>query len=291
MKAAGVAKRCFGGGVIGAKLLIMKPLNLLLIAGLLVAGQTNAQPSSYTIFSFGAGRMSVNDPGRDVSSSFSYTATDVSTGVSAFGTFRGSLGQGFLRTVNPIDLADLEFVRGRHSIDLGVGIANEIGTSTSVYFKGGYRKIFSFGGFQIKPALDLYYFSGGSTKMGSIDNRNQDLTMMGFTATSEWTKDVTDEDGNVTETDTYYADHLDVNYTRHDFAVKPSVIVAKQLDRLCLSVEAGWMQELGQSCFLKLDQRDGAGNGNYVGGVPLDNNGSMSGLYFAVGVGVRLGKG
>jgi len=233
----------------------------------------------------------MNDPGRDVSSSFAYTATDVSTGVSGFGTFRGSLGQGFLRTVNPIELANLEFVRGRHSIDLGVGIANEIGNSSGVYVRGGYRRIYSFGGFQIKPSLDLYYFSGNATKMGSIDNRNQDLTIMRFTATSEWTKDVTDEDGNVTETDTYYADHLDVSYKRHDFAVKPSVIVAKQLDRLCLSVEAGWMQELGQHCFLKLDQWDAAGNGNYVGAIPLDNNGSMSGLYFAVSVGVRLGKG
>lgn len=264
---------------------------------LLLAGDAGAQaqtantptpPENYSILSTGFGEFFPYDPGHDISATFPYTVKDVATGNVTRQNFNGAIHGRFTRPTYMINLLNEELVRKRNSIDMGFGLFREAGGDHGFYLKGGYGYILPLGSLLLKPSLDLYYLNG-IDRMGSIDNRQKEISLLGFVAPDQFTVETTDED-DVTTDATYNADHLDVNYRRYSFLAEPKIVLAtKPKGRLAVSLEAGWMFQLSQRSVLQFEQEDGSSeNGNNVGSISLERNGFLSGPYVALNIGVYL---
>ncbi len=203
----------------------MRPLIFLLLLCAL-AGQVTAQTENYFILSAGFGNLFPRDPAGGITQSFSYTTRSTATGATASQSFSGSLNRAFPGTVSMIDLSNIEYVTRHTGLDFGVGTYRDIGSTYSAYLKGGYRYIFFFRGFQLKPALDFYYLFGSSTDIGRIDNKGMDIDLLGYTAASRFIVSYTDPvDGTTTDTKTFDADHLDISSRRDNFLAKPSNLI------------------------------------------------------------------
>lgn len=265
----------------------MKPLPLLLVS-LLFVQQASAQlPSvNYNLVSLTGGLLYFRHPGKNVSQSFPYTIIPDAGGNSTSHTFNGSLGHSFANPAYTGDIGSIELARKHHSIVLGIGISQEIKDVAGIYFKGGYRYLFPLKGFLLKTGFDLYLVSDGGNKLGSIDNKDQEIDLFGYQAKSQWTESSTDDQG-VTTTDTYHAKTLHVIYRRKSFLAEPKIAIVTTGKHLALGLEAGWMFQLSQSASIRLEQSDTKdSHGNTIGTLPLNNNGSLGGPYIAITVGV-----
>ncbi len=250
-------------------------------------GHSPLLPVDYTILSTGFGKFYPSDPGHDISATFPYTVKDIPTGSSTQQTFSGGIHGKFTKPSYMLDLLKAEFVRKHHSIDMGVGLFQEKGGDHGFYLKGGYNYILSLGSWQIKPGLDFYYLNG-SDRLGSIDNRQKEISLFGMTASDQFT--VEESDGNDGTTDvTYDAYSLTVNYNRYSFLTEPKITLApRPRGSLTFSVEAGWMFQLAQKTVLQFTQQDNSENSSGVGHIPMEKNGLLSGPYVAINVGVNL---
>ena len=241
----------------------------------------------YTVISCGYGQLLPGRPGHDVSTSFPYTVTDLTTGVETQQTFRGSLGNVFARPINMVDLLNAEFVLKRNSIELGFGIYED-GKDNGTFFKIGYGRNLSMGAFRLRPGVAVGYMLSNDD-IGIIDNRQKELSFFNYHVGDQFvvTDSYYDAASDITtSTDrTVDADHLDVGYLRGTFFAEPKLTFAtKPLGRFVASLDVGWMVQLGQVSQLQFTQR-GGGNGQNAGHVVLDSNGDLGGFYASLRVG------
>jgi hypothetical protein len=271
----------------------MKTLCLLLIL-LIFFGNAGAQMQrtssaleNYITLSLEAGTFFASRPGHDITLNFPYTVTSFATGGTDKQTFDGSLRGKFTSPAYMGGL-NLGFVLQHSSIDVGLGLFREDGGDHGWYMKGGYGYIVPLGGLLLKPAIDLYYLIG-KDKIGTIDNNQKEISLLGYTAYDQFTVKSDDGEGSTVE-NTYNADHLDVNYRRFNFLANPKIVLAtRPKGRLVLSLELGWMFQLSQRCNMQLEQTSTSTQETYtVAKIPLENNGSLNGAYAGINIGVRL---
>jgi hypothetical protein len=244
----------------------------------------------YTIMYVGGGVFSPGQPGHDISTSFQYQLIDLPSGAKTTQTFSGGVHGRFTSPIYLIDLFGLEFVNKHLDINSGVGLYEEAGGDHGVYLKAGYRYVIPVGRLLIKPGFDLDYFFGSSIVMGKIDNRNKDIIVPGFEAGDQFQAQTPDswDDGSTTET--YNADHLNVDYRRSGFLVNPKVVLAtRPRKRFSFSLELGWMFQLAQQSDIIYRQEDGGEQNSYtLGKTAIAENGIFSGPYAAFTVGFVL---
>lgn len=264
----------------------MKPLNLPVLLILLLIG-SGAGAQSYNLLNFHANTFWPNSPGHDVSTSFPYAVTDLTTGTRDSRTFEGELKGKF---TNPLYMfgATLEIVRRHNGGDFGAGLFTERGGDHGYYLQAGYKYVISFGGLLLKPGLDFYYVRG-IDKMGSIDNRQKEIYLLGYTAHDQFT--ITESDGysdGGTVRNTYDAERLDVNYRRNSFLAQPKFTLATTFwDRISLGLELGYMIQMVQKASVNFEQNNHHASDSYsVGKVKLTQNGTLTGASAAFTVGV-----
>lgn len=233
------------------------------------------------VISISGGAFLPQRPGRNVVESFPYT-----TSAGNSGYFSGSLGGDFLRVDYVGDIMNFEVTSHRHSINGGFGLFQTSNADDGGYFKGGYARVLRFhrNRFRFEPGVDLYGVLGSQVEMGRIDNRNQTLQFLGYTAAPQWT--VTHGDRSGTHSTTYTADHLSVFYRRNALLVEPKLGLAATLGRLVLGLDAGWMLQLSQGCVVVFKQEDTSGNSNTIGRIHKPHDGSLSGFYTSLSVGL-----
>jgi hypothetical protein len=288
------------------KLPRMKPLTLSLILFLLLQqadGQflspselqkRRQQPSqpdaNYGMISLSMGTLFPLHPGQVFTSHFQYTSTSATTGASATHAFAGTSGS-FYSIAILGDLLHGAYISNNSCLDLGLGLNGDMSNDVSAYIKFGYGYIFRFGRLQVQPTLDFYWALDGPVTMGTINNKDSNINILGFTAKSQFTETSSDANGNTT-TDTYNAGTLEINYKRNSFLAAPKVLLGTVLGRhLYVGVEAGWLLQMWQTTTIKLtqyDENDGT-NTNAVGKVHLNTNGSLGGPEVALNVGWCFG--
>ena len=265
----------------------MKKLYLLLFPLLFFRDASAQTAENYEMFSLDAGTFFPKRPGRDITAKFPYTVTSIATGTRDQKTFDGSLQGKF---TSPAYLMGLSFgvVRGRSHVDVGGGLLREDGGDHGFYVKGGYGYDVSLGGLVIRPSLDIYYLVE-KNKMGTIDNTQKEISILGYTAYEQYSKQLDDGDGGTYEA-TYDANHLDINYQRFSFLANPKVVLAPRVTgRFVFGLELGWMLQVSQRSNLQLEQTSTSSHQtNMVGKVSVGNNGALSGPYAAINIGVRF---
>jgi len=262
---------------------------LLACIPLLLCTEAGAQSHSneYGVLSLDAGTFFAHRPGHDIATSFPYTVTSFSSGGSTQNIFNGSLQGKF---TSPAVLVGLKFdyVWKRNLFDFGAGLFRADGGDHGVYLKAGYGYRLRLGGLAITPVVDFYYLMG-KDKMGTIDNSQKQISLLGFMAYEQYT--VSQDDGNGGSYDeTYDANHLDINYRRFTLLGNPKIVLsAPSMGRLVVNVELGWLVQIYQRCDLQLEQTNTSNAVTYtVGKVRLDMNGSLGGAFAAINIGVRL---
>lgn len=262
---------------------------LLACIPLLLCTEAGAQNRSneYGVLSLDAGTFFAHHPGHDIATSFPYTVTSLTSGGSTQSTFNGSLQGKF---TSPAYLAGLKFDYGwrRSVVDLGAGFFRANGGDHGVYLKAGYGYNLYLGGLAVRPAVDFYYLMG-KDKMGTLDNSQKQISLLGFMAYEQYTVSQDDGDGSSYD-ETYNADHLDINYRRFTLLGNPKIVVSTpSLGRLVVNLEFGWLVQLYQRCDLQLEQTNTSHDETHtVGKVMLDMNGSLGGAFAAINIGVRL---
>ena len=260
---------------------------LLLIAFLCLEQAAAQTPTGdYDLLSISGGLLYPKHPGKNVTRVFSYTAIPDAGGNRTTNTLTGSLGYSFESPAYTGNLINFEIARKHHSIDIGIGITAELKDNTGGYFQGGYRFLLPLKGFILKPGIDLYYVIGSENKMASIDNKDQEIDLLGYSAPSKWTDTYSDDNGN-TETNTYYVNRLDILYQRNSFLAEPKIGLTSTGKHFAFGIEAGWMFQLAQSAIIELQQSETKGKDTHnIGRVGVNNNGSMGGPYVALTMGV-----
>jgi len=257
----------------------------LLLLSLLCYGGAEAQTHSdeYGILSVDAGTFFARRPGRDVTATFPYTVTSFASGTRSDETFNGEVRGKFTSPAYLVGL-NLGYVWKRNNFNGGGGLYRSDGGDNGYYVKGGYGYSIPLGGLVLKPSVDFYYLMG-KNKMGTIDNSQKEISLLGYKAYSQYTLE--DDDGNDV---TYDADHLDVNYRRFSLLANPKVVLStRPLGRLVVGLEVGWFVQLHQRCDLQLEQTNHDSPATYtVGKVRVDKNGSLGGAFAAINIGVRL---
>jgi hypothetical protein len=265
----------------------MKKLCLLVFSLLFFMGAEAQTVEKYEMFSLDAGTFFPKRPGRDITASFPYTVTSLATGTRDQQTFDGSLRGKF---TSPAYLLGLSFgvVRVHSHIDVGGGLLREDGGDHGFYVKGGYGYSVPLGGLVIRPSLDIYYMVE-KNKLGTIDNTQKEIRLLGYTAYEQYTKQLDDGDGGTYEA-TYNANHLDINYRRYSFLANPKVVLAPRVTgRFVFGLELGWMLQVSQRCNLQFEQTTTSSHQtNTVGKVSVENNGALNGPYAAINIGVRF---
>jgi hypothetical protein len=245
-----------------------------------------AQQRGYTIVSVNFGTFYPKSPGHDVTSFFPYTVNSVVDGSEKEQVFNSSTRGRFKSPSYLIDL-NVEYDKGHHGVAIGVGGFTGRGGDYGLSLKAGYRYILSLGGLQLKPAIDLYYLIGANNKLGAIDNNQKILYLPGLTSYDQFTVKSYDDDGS--HEDTYNTDHLNVNYRRNSWLLKPGIILTTEpSNKLVFSLELGWMFQVAQTSFLQFVQKGDGGGSNVLGKAPMEKNGKLSGPYAGVAVGIRI---
>ncbi|MBS1665254.1 MAG: hypothetical protein JST68_29685 [Bacteroidetes bacterium] len=263
----------------------MKPLPILAFLCLLLHHASAQRPNlSYELYALNGGMLYPRHPGKDVALSFPYTIIPDAGGGPSSQTFNGSLGHSYAGQSYVGDIFSIEIARRHHSVDLGMGVNQEVNGVFGFYLKEGYRYLLPLKGVMLKAGFDLYCIFDSGNKLGSIDNKNQEIDLFGFQAMSQWTETSTDDQG-VNTTDTYYANTLDVLYRRNSILGEPKIALTTTGKHVAFGLEAGWRFQLAQDAVIKLRQSGSNGNTNTVGGFPMNNNGSLGGPYIALTIG------
>jgi hypothetical protein len=274
----------------------MKTICFLLIP-LLFSTKTGAQSwkKDTVILSAGFGALFLRHPGHAFMKTAPYTVTSVLTGSTTDQNFNGSLNGPFNSAMYLVDLLKVEILHKQHAIDFGLGMNRDLGNTYGAYLRGGYAYIFTFHGFLLKPGMDLLYLFGRNENMGSIDNSDKTISLLGYTSRDQFTVGTTDGDGNTTY-ETYNTDHLDVDYHRTNLIAEPKVTLSsrqlsRQLWRFSLNLEAGWFVQAFQSNVIRLVQvgDDKNSTEHTLGSVHIKNDGAVSGAYIGLSVGIEMG--
>jgi hypothetical protein len=238
------------------------------------------------VISISGGPYLPQRPGRNVFESFVYTSTPVGSSTSRSALFSGSLGGNYPPAGFVGDVLHFEITSGRHAINTGIGLFQTSNADDGGYLKIGYARVLHFhrNRFRFQPGADLYGILGGKVEMGRIEDFGQTLQFLGFTAPAQWTDTYTNRSG--THTDTFIADHLSVRYRRNALLLEPKLELSATLGRLVLGLEAGWMLQLSQGAVVVFKQVATNGYGNNFGLIHQPNNGTLSGLYTSLIVGV-----
>jgi hypothetical protein len=261
---------------------------ILLCIPLLVWADAGAQTftDDYNVISIDASTLLARLPGHDITTTFPYTVTSVASGSTSQYNFAGALHGRF---TSPAYMVGLNFAQvwRRDHFNFGGGLLREEGGDHGFYLKGGYGYSFFLGDLAVRPALDLYYLVD-KNRMGTIDNRQKQISLLGYTAYEQFIVKEDDGVGNLYDV-TYNADHLDVNYRRFSLLADPKVVLStRPLGRFVVGLELGWMLQLYQQCDLLLEQSSVHGVTNTAGKVRLDNNGALNGPFAAINIGMRL---
>jgi hypothetical protein len=226
--------------------------------------------------------------------SFPYTSTDATSGVTTNNIFQSNPGTTVYNQANPFLIAfGLEAGGLKHffSLDFDGGSSR-----ANIFLSTGYGFIWYFNGlgeheksmtnkrFVFKASMNIVWTPNaiGSTSLGTIDNTNQTINLLGYTAHPTFDITTTDADGN-SETDTYSAQNLNVSYSQTEWSLLPKISIGNNPYRggKLLRKYAGnsliqkklkllWNLSLGYNLpfyykeGLKLSQDDGNGNSNNI---------------------------
>jgi hypothetical protein len=218
------------------------------------------EKNRHFILSWSTGMLFIHKkPGR-LGINFPYNSSNLPSA----GQFKSSLGNPFSQDLLLQDLLNVEFYSVHHSIDFHFGLLpnddhRNSSYSAAYFIAGGYAHDFLLlRCVLIKTGLDLsfYQFSRG---LGSIDNRNADISVLGYDSGPSFM--VTSTVGRSSYTSTYTTDHLAVDFTQNVLALVPSIrITSSTSHRLYWAVQASWFLPLIDKGGLSLTQFDDAGN-------------------------------
>jgi hypothetical protein len=248
-------------------------------------------PAGYLMFSAGGGMLFPKHPGSAFSTSFKYTSTSVATGATTTQTFSGSSG-GFFPVAIAGDMVDVAAVFRHNKINLGLGYNEDMhGTPLNQYLKAGYGYIFHCGRLQVQPSVDLYVMFDGPAKMGFINNSGVNISLLGYTAQSQFTTSSNQTNFfGVSSDQTYHAANLEIDYMRTSFMAEPKLALGIFLwQKMYVGIEAGWMLQIAQISNIRLLQ-NAADNAYLVGRVYIADKGSLGGPGVGINIGYRLGR-
>ncbi len=205
-----------------------------------------------TIVSTSFGYMNNKKLPGNFKESFSYTTKDISTGTTTSQTFNGTLKNPFASNIFLIDLLNVEVISHHHSINGGFGMNSDIGNTYSAYFKGGYSYVFPvFQALLIKPGVDMVYMIGYDETLGTIDNKNKIIDLLGHVAGSQ----ISIRRPRSSSAETYDADQLAINYRRDHLMACPKIAITNRPGKtLYYGIEAGWFISLIQTDTLRPEQ-------------------------------------
>jgi hypothetical protein len=267
----------------------------------------------YVIYSIGIGNLLNKKVPGTLSAMFSYTSKDISTGITTPQTFNGHFKDPFSPNIYLLDLLNLEIVSKKHFFDIGAGINSNQYDKYSPYFKFGYGHIFPINLVKwhnqsillFKPSMGILYMDGARENLGSIDNNNKVINLLGYTADNQFSVHY---DYVYYGTDkTYNASRLAVDFSRSIFMLAPKISISNKLsNRLYWSIDASWLLQISNynRFYLNQEANDNGGhlktlaeikpgtNGltTMFNGIPFTKGPSLSGAYIGVNVGMCLAK-
>jgi hypothetical protein len=166
--------------------------------------------------------------------SFPYTSTDATTGITTNHIFQSNPGTVVYNQAKPyLVLFGLEVGGLKHffSLDFSTGAS-----SANTIFSAGYGFIWYFNGlgeheknitnkrFVFKASMNItWYNTTALTLLGTIDNTNQTINLLGQTAHP--TFDITTDDGSSYQTNTYSAQNLTISYSQNESAFLPKISI------------------------------------------------------------------
>jgi hypothetical protein len=175
----------------------------------------------------------LNKTGGTVGAGFPYTATDATTGVTTDYTFQ-SQNKKIFNTINPyLNTFGVEYgeLRGFGNVDLLIGLpflSFSAGYGYSWYLNGlsEHEQNMAERRLVLRASLNFMInsnsISGG--KLGSINNSNQTIQFLGYTANPKYSNTSTDDDGNV-DTFTFTVKHLNVLYRQLETSLLPKISI------------------------------------------------------------------
>jgi len=153
-----------------------------------------------------------------------------------------------------------------------------------VTFSGGYGFTWYFNGpgeheknivdkrFVFKASMNIAWeLYAGKTSLGTIDNTNKTISLLGYTATPTFYVSTTTDDGNgneITETIPYQAQNLNVSYSQTELLLVPKIGIgnnpyrggdSKKL-KLLWDLSVGYNLPFYNKGGIQLTQNDGEGN-------------------------------
>jgi hypothetical protein len=268
----------------------MKTLYFFLIT-LTTLHTANAQDSSsrmHVSFWLGVGDLWLAHPGGSFAESLSYTATSTQTGAVIPQQFKGSL-KGSLASNVFMGEYNTEIGYKAISATFGLGANRNFGAGYSMEVSLGLDYTIRRGHWAIKPGISVLWLGGRDEEVGSIDNRDQRISLGGITSGSQFVINADGDPDGPFEPDTVNTDHMNVNYSRSNVLLEPKVTLERSLSRLLfVGADLGWCIQLSQKNVLDLIQVDAAGDTGDAGSVRLKQNGYVGGPYFGIRVGVHL---
>jgi hypothetical protein len=223
---------------------------------------------------------------------FPYTSTDDITGITTNQIFHSNRGSVVSNNVQPYWLF-FEYELGglKHFYSLNFSAGKGFGVSTGYgfmwYFNGfgEHKKNVVNKRYVFKASMNIGYEQfAGRTLLGTIDNSNKTIGLLGYAAepTFDITTSIDNGDGTTSyETDTYSAQDLNVSYSQTEWLLIPKISIGNNPYRSSASKNAGnssihkkhkrinkllWDLSLGYNIpfsnkgGLQLTQDDGSGN-------------------------------
>jgi hypothetical protein len=224
-----------------------------------VHAQAMSDSDKYTILSAGFGYLFNDKINGQFSETFPYSSRDITTGTLTNGIFKGGLKDPFAANLFLIDLFNVEFLRPRHSIAVDLGMNSDLGNNYGACLRGGYAFIFPLHFIRIngkelllfKPSMNLTYMFGYSEPIGSLDNHNKVIDLLGHQAGNQFTIDRTKNDPG----GTYNSGLLNIYFVRRRLLLMPKISLSNQpWGKLFWSIDAGWAIPVLQSDKLVLQQ-------------------------------------
>ena len=239
----------------------------------------------YVIFSSKMGDLFYHKERGNLTESFPYTSKDLSTGTTTSETFNGTLKNPFSYNIFLIDVFNIEAVSGAHSINGAIGMKTDPNSNGSIYLKGGYGHIFPFNllkwkhkhFLQLKTSVDLYLINYNDA-IGRIDNNDQVINLLGYTASNQFSRFASREGASGT---VYNADHINVYFCRRNFIAAPKIsLINKPIGKFYWGIETGWFLPVIQRSKLNLIQSDNASDvenkTHRLGKAALDSDGAVT---------------
>jgi len=224
---------------------------------------------------------------------FPYTSTDATTGVTTNHVFQSQFQRVFNNPKFKWDVLGFEYGGLKHfftsnwSFDTHTRIIGNV--------SAGYGFMWYFSGldehannildkhFVFKASMNVVYDMDAGN-IGTIDNTNSVINVLGLTANPQFTTTISDDEGNNTETDTCRAINLNISYEQKELSLLPRISIGnnpygrkaifKDGTKLLWELSLGYNIPLYDWGGIKIDQDDGNGNTNSINGtIKLKNQG------------------